>query len=444
MALNILNMFMTVNAQCQYFQQIKLGENYYIYNNEYPGNYRRGTNCRWSARSEPGTQIVLSCEEINIPQSVGCQYDKLSVSLTGNTNLADAHNYCGNGTLSLVSTSNAMEIGLISSYYNSFSQYYQTGRFICTVTSIRDDVPTTTTRRPVSCDCGWKQGSRIVGGQETGVNEFPFMSALVSVETRTLYCGGSIISERYALTAAHCLANRMPDSVALLVGDHNITTGKDTPYARVYIVEQLIMHSKFEPITQDNDIGLVKTKFAIEFSLYVGPVCLPFKYSDNDLKGLPVTALGWGSEEFSGPRSEVLKEVTLNVISNSQCRNTEKDVTDRQICTYAPNKDSCQSDSGGPLVWMVNNIRRLELVGVISFGLGCATLRPSVNARVTSYLSWIINHTTGKQIKASQTSGGNSVYTRVHQPGTSTVQGQGGIKRRGCGLPGMKTRFHEI
>lgn len=105
--------------------------------------------------------------------------------------------------------------------------------------------------------------------------------------------------------------------------------------------------------------------------------------------------LGWGSEEFSGPRSDVLQEVTLTVISNRQCANTEKNVTDQQICTYAPEKDSCQSDSGGPLVWMESRIRRLQLVGVISFGLGCATLRPSVNVRVTSYLSWIVSRTTG-------------------------------------------------
>ncbi|XP_044744420.1 venom serine protease-like isoform X2 [Coccinella septempunctata] len=390
MSLMLLNVLTSVSGQCRYSHDIMLGSQYYIFNEEYPENYRKGTNCRWSARSEPGTQIVLTCEEINIPQSNECQYDKLSVSLSGNANFADAHNYCGEGTLSLLSNDNSMEIGLFSSYWSPFRE---TGRFICSLTSIRSNVPTTTTRRPVTCDCGWKQGMRIVGGQETGVNEYPFMSALVDSELGSLYCGAAIISQRYAVTAAHCLTSKLPKNIGLLVGDHNISTGADTPYAQIYLTERFIIHPEFNPQTQNNDIAMVKTRMNIAFSLYVGPVCLPFRYTTNDFRGLPVTALGWGSEEFSGPRSEVLQEVTLNVISNQQCSYTEKNITDKQLCTYASNKDSCQSDSGGPLVYLESSIRRLQLVGVISFGLGCATLRPSVNVRVTSFLSWIVSQT---------------------------------------------------
>lgn len=68
MSLALLNVFMSVNGQCLYSQEIMLGRQYYIFNDEYPGNYSRGTNCRWRAVSEPGTQIVLTCEEINIPE----------------------------------------------------------------------------------------------------------------------------------------------------------------------------------------------------------------------------------------------------------------------------------------------------------------------------------------------------------------------------------------
>lgn len=66
---------------------------------------------------------------------------------------------------------------------------------------------------------------RIVGGHETGVNEYPFMSALVDSELGGLYCGASIISERYAITAAHCLVNKMVNKIGLLVGEHNVSTG---------------------------------------------------------------------------------------------------------------------------------------------------------------------------------------------------------------------------
>lgn len=67
---------------------------------------------------------------------------------------------------------------------------------------------------------------RIVGGEETGINEFPLMAGLVNLETRELYCGASIIATKYAITAAHCLTNRLAQNLALLVGDHNINTGR--------------------------------------------------------------------------------------------------------------------------------------------------------------------------------------------------------------------------
>lgn len=63
-----------------------------------------------------------------------------------------------------------------------------------------------------------------MGGEETGINEYPAMAALINIVIRDVHCGASIISNRYALTAAHCY--RSVDELALLVGDHDISTGK--------------------------------------------------------------------------------------------------------------------------------------------------------------------------------------------------------------------------
>lgn len=62
---------------------------------------------------------------------------------------------------------------------------------------------------------------------ETGVNEYPSMSALIDLPNRNLYCGSTIISNRYALTAAHCVINRVATNLGLLVGDHDISTGNN-------------------------------------------------------------------------------------------------------------------------------------------------------------------------------------------------------------------------
>lgn len=73
----------------------------------------------------------------------------------------------------------------------------------------------------MSC-CSFQR--RIVGGHETGVNEYPAMAALIEISVRDVTCGASIIASKYAITAAHCI-RQPPSSYGLLVGDHDISTG---------------------------------------------------------------------------------------------------------------------------------------------------------------------------------------------------------------------------
>lgn len=76
------------------------------------------------------------------------------------------------------------------------------------------------------CDCGRKKQTRIVGGTETAINEYPGMAALISKANREVLCGATIIDANYALTAAHCvnIPNRYADDMYLLVGEHDYTT----------------------------------------------------------------------------------------------------------------------------------------------------------------------------------------------------------------------------
>jgi secreted trypsin-like serine protease len=65
-----------------------------------------------------------------------------------------------------------------------------------------------------------------VGGNETGINEFPMMAGLYSLDVRMISCGASIISQRHVLTAAHCLTTLSRSTTGVLVGEHDISTGE--------------------------------------------------------------------------------------------------------------------------------------------------------------------------------------------------------------------------
>lgn len=92
------------------------------------------------------------------------------------------------------------------------------------------------------------------------------------------------------------------------------------------------------------------------------------------------------------------------MITNAQCVRDlpENVIRDNQICTYAPGKDSCQSDSGGPLYYYDHNSASLLQLGIISYGLACATSRPGVNVRVSSHLVWIVSVTNGMYIQKTR------------------------------------------
>ena len=67
--------------------------------------------------------------------------------------------------------------------------------------------------------------TKIVGGRETDINEYPMMVGVINVPIQQVYCGGTIISSRYVLTAAHCLNGLSVNQLGILVGDHDLTTG---------------------------------------------------------------------------------------------------------------------------------------------------------------------------------------------------------------------------
>jgi len=384
---------MAFSSNCDYYQFMEIGQEYYIYNQGYPNNYGPGTNCRWVAQSPQYTKILIMCPDIYLPASDNCREDYLAFALDGDSTLTASHRYCGSGALNLVSRTNGIAVGLSSPWFS------RGGRFTCSLTAVVDDFvfpdppPNGMQMRPMpKCDCGKRKPRRIVGGVQTGINEFPYMAGIKPlVFGDNFFCGATIISRRYALTAAHCVHDRNASELGLLVGEHDITTGSETDAAFLYGIKKFILH----PYTDNekvNDIALVKTKEKIVFNQAVRPICLPFKYTNKDFSGKGVTLLGWGLTEFTGPKSDYLQAVNVTVVSNEQCQQQypNDQIFPTNLCTYGDGKDACQFDSGGPVIYYSKRHRRDFLVGIISFGKECASNIPGVNTRVSSYLAWIM------------------------------------------------------
>ncbi|XP_037804514.1 transmembrane protease serine 9-like isoform X2 [Penaeus monodon] len=266
-----------------------------------------------------------------------------------------------------------------------------------TPTSPPPPPPTPEPTSPSDCpECGLvNRATRIVGGFETEVNEYPWMVSLVNGAQLYHFCGGSIISDEWVVTAAHCAVG-MSNSDWVLYGDHNLYITSDAAAMATNIAE-IKIHPDYNSNTYDNDIALLKLANAIEFpdDNRIAPVCLPT--AGEMYANVDATITGWGAQEQGGSTSAVLYEVTVPTMTNAACDTMYSgQITANMICAGVPEggKDSCQGDSGGPMIVEENG--KWKLVGVVSWGYGCAQPNsPGVYARVTQYLNWISESTTG-------------------------------------------------
>uniref|UniRef100_A0A182JMW6 Peptidase S1 domain-containing protein n=1 Tax=Anopheles atroparvus TaxID=41427 RepID=A0A182JMW6_ANOAO len=374
-----LNAVLIVRAQytgCDFSIDVASGQSYSIYSPNYGGYYPAYTQCRWTLSTSQGSRIALSCSDVALPASTSCTTDKLIISRGGQSNLADGNSYCGSGVLNMESTLNKMVVSL------QVPGATYGGRFYCTATKIE-------------CQCGMRKRKKIVNGEETLVNEFPMMAGLVDGSSgEGIFCGATIVTNYHAVTAAHCFMGRSIVNLALLVGEHDITTGAETPYTALLLLASVKLHESYNPTLSTNDVAIVRTRSEIVFNAGVGPACLPLKYAGASFAGITLEAIGWGTLDYGAPKSNVPMKVGLAVVTPSQCSAMYPNFsTTQQLCTLTPNKDTCQSDSGGPLFYTDAYNQRVYLLGTIGYGIACASDKPSVNANVLYYMQWIVNNT---------------------------------------------------
>ncbi|KAM6978155.1 LOW QUALITY PROTEIN: transmembrane protease serine 3 [Tautogolabrus adspersus] len=244
-----------------------------------------------------------------------------------------------------------------------------------------------TTLKCLECGSRPRYNTRIVGGNISRPGQFPWQVSLHFSSEHL--CGGSIITSRWILTAAHCVYGFSDPSMWMV---HVGLTEQPVHGAQSLSVEQIIHHARYRPKGLDYDIALMKLSSSLVFNGLVEPICLP-NHGEEFQEGTMCWISGWGATEDEGETSVVLRSATVPLLSTKTCNKPEVYqglISSWMICAgyLEGGTDSCQGDSGGPLACEHSSV--WKLVGATSWGIGCAMrTKPGVYTRITSSLSWI-------------------------------------------------------
>ncbi|XP_017041865.1 serine protease snake [Drosophila ficusphila] len=244
-------------------------------------------------------------------------------------------------------------------------------------------------------------GSRplIVDGTPAEPKEFPHAARLGHRDANNKtkwFCGGTLISNRLVLTAAHCFYSEHGAVNVVRLGELEFDTDQDDAEPEDFGVLALKPHPQYKNPELYNDIGIVKLDREVKFNRYKHPACLPF---DDGEQHEAFIAIGWGQKKFAQKESKKLLKVQLQGYGDRCVSSTDaNDELPRgydapsQLCIGSKdNRDTCNGDSGGPLlVYHKDYPCMYHVMGITSAGIGCSTPDiPSPYTRVHYYLNWI-------------------------------------------------------
>jgi secreted trypsin-like serine protease len=275
-----------------------------------------------------------------------------------------------------------------------------------------------------------EERGKIVGGVPANRGTYPFQVALFTTANgkEGMMCGGSLVTMKWVLTAAHCITKAAENDAPYAAGMINVFAGGLAfgEGDRVRAARVIVHPGYTSKGLMANDIALLELERPVNEASGAKPITL---YSGTDSPpGTPVKLLGWGKTTEGGVSSKTLLELNISIVDRKACNSSIVEyraiksieafrvaqkqlrfsndtlktlvvtamaaappvVTEQTICAgeMAGGKDACQGDSGGPL--FLSSGGRFVQVGLVSWGEGCARPKlPTVYTRVATHMDWI-------------------------------------------------------
>ncbi|XP_017115309.1 serine protease grass [Drosophila elegans] len=224
-------------------------------------------------------------------------------------------------------------------------------------------------------------GTRVVGGQDAARS--PWMAYLI--RNNAFACGGSLITHRFVLTAAHC--TQLNDNLIVRLGEYDASTTWDGPTEEFRAI-LIFRHANYETQRYNNDIAMLKLDRIVQYKANIRPICIllnpNLRATINRIQEFVLT--GWGqTSPFYPVMPTRLQHMSVTRYNYPLCYNQVE-----KICASNPSKFACSGDSGSPLGAhvMYNFTKIFAQFGVASTVTSC--LGYGIYTDVFHHTPWIL------------------------------------------------------